>query len=422
MKRSLLYTNRTTTQVTLYLIGIMLMAVIFAFIVINIGKTSLDKTYADNAADGGALAAASVMASAFNYNAEANDGDEEGKLKDNNFEHDNDLNEREKKLQEHKAKIDGNQGQLRALTCCDGPSLEIGIAENSADISSTEYMNTSTLSQSTEAYRERQHTQFEDMMKKTYTDDNSYYKLALVAGYKYNFYNSGIQHRLGRINSRRFSEFLQSITPETVQNGVPLSFWWVDGAGRFHIVTAIVEIVPPNTYVVNVDQITASEFSSKMAEIMQEFNLASSNYEKATSSYARASRCCLTCPSPEAVGDASSNSAYSHYNKAYQDTKMVLQRLRNSKDQVFNDASQAEDFIINYVEDIIHPQTVYSSNFQFHMGGPVKGMRGDVDFPTFYPPVQSGAIASFNCKGTGRISAKSGKTSASFDSCLIATW
>ena len=46
--------------------------IILAFVVINIGKTAKDKTYADNAADAGALSAASVMAYAFNYVAEAN--------------------------------------------------------------------------------------------------------------------------------------------------------------------------------------------------------------------------------------------------------------------------------------------------------------------------------------------------------------
>ena len=62
------------TQVSIYLISIMVLMIFFAFMVINLGKTAKDKTYADNAADAGALAAASVMAYAFNYVANANAG------------------------------------------------------------------------------------------------------------------------------------------------------------------------------------------------------------------------------------------------------------------------------------------------------------------------------------------------------------
>ena len=51
--------------------------------------------------------------------------------------------------------------------------------------------------------------------------------------------------------------------------------------------------------------------------------------------------------------------------------------------------------ILGDLDDINHNRKVTSVNFQFHMGGVVKGPRGDIDTPTFYPPTQSSASANF---------------------------
>lgn len=61
-------------QIAPFLIVIMVILLIAAMATINIGKVGLDKTYTANAADAGALAAASVMAMALNSVAEANEG------------------------------------------------------------------------------------------------------------------------------------------------------------------------------------------------------------------------------------------------------------------------------------------------------------------------------------------------------------
>ena len=64
--------SRRSGQVTLYLIGIMATLVSLTFVVINLGKIVKDKTYADNAADSGALTAATIIATAFNLAANYN--------------------------------------------------------------------------------------------------------------------------------------------------------------------------------------------------------------------------------------------------------------------------------------------------------------------------------------------------------------
>ena len=81
----------------------------------------------------------------------------------------------------------------------------------------------------------------------------------------------------------------------------------------------------------------------------------------------------------------------------------------------FDDKAASEPKIIKHIMDINHNRKVQSFNYQFHMGGPVKGMRGDVDFPTFYPPVQSQATADFD--GCGDI--ENGE--AAFDARLEST-
>jgi hypothetical protein len=64
-----------------------------------------------------------------------------------------------------------------------------------------------------------------------------------------------------------------------------------------------------------------------------------------------------------------------------------------------------------YIKDIHHSRTVQSMCFQFHMGSPVKSVYGDIDTMTFYPPVQSSAVATFNYDGSGEIDGKNAKSS-----------
>ncbi len=64
-------------QVTLFFLSLIATLIVLAFIVIMVGKTVKDKTFADNAADSGALAACSIMAQAFNDNSADNGQREE---------------------------------------------------------------------------------------------------------------------------------------------------------------------------------------------------------------------------------------------------------------------------------------------------------------------------------------------------------
>jgi hypothetical protein len=62
-------------QVTVYIFSVMASLIVAAFMMINIGKTAKDKTFADNAADSAALATASAMAQGFNSVSQNNGND-----------------------------------------------------------------------------------------------------------------------------------------------------------------------------------------------------------------------------------------------------------------------------------------------------------------------------------------------------------
>jgi hypothetical protein len=59
-------------QVSIFLISIIATLIIYAFISVNVGKTAIYQTRSANGADAGALAAAAVMGTAFNYMADQN--------------------------------------------------------------------------------------------------------------------------------------------------------------------------------------------------------------------------------------------------------------------------------------------------------------------------------------------------------------
>jgi hypothetical protein len=59
-------------QISIFLISIIATLIIYAFISVNTGKIAIYQTRSANGADAGALAAAAVMATAFNYMADQN--------------------------------------------------------------------------------------------------------------------------------------------------------------------------------------------------------------------------------------------------------------------------------------------------------------------------------------------------------------
>ncbi|MBU2473544.1 MAG: hypothetical protein KKG91_02305 [Candidatus Omnitrophica bacterium] len=470
------------TQVSIYLISLMVTFIFIAFMVINVGKTAKDKTYADNAADAGALSAASVMAYAFNYVANVNAGSDEDETFKKSWGEDQE-NGIKQEYTDHFTQADKiykaytrTSARAVAKTCsaCFGCKQISSMGASSKEAMKTaqdiaratsynarqyademDYLLEDGFKNSDENYEEKktdgivpsgaqeQQALLEAVRKRVHDDQKNgddLYQNALYAGYIFNFYNSGISHRLGRINAKRYEAFLKEITPDNVNNCEEKTFSWADGAGRFHTVTAIIciddaqsyklEITKDNRDAVknNLDEARKQSDKARQAAgnepMDQQYPAGQSSGTSAETHYAEAAddcgcarqypycmpHCCIIpdtctdtpilCPSHNSNGDikllATANPAMIKADSAAKKAKAGLDG-RDEKD--YDKKNDSEPDIIKWIKDINHDRKVTSCNYQFHMGGPVKGMRGDIDFPTFYPPVQSQATADFSGNG-----------------------
>lgn len=449
------------TQISTFFIAVMATLIVITFVTIQIGKQALDKTYAGNAADAGAISGASVMAYAFNYAANANAGDDESlttnwdAIEETYTKHfDNALDSilpmydmmAEMAYSQtctictnctsiaQTAKEFANEASKEANNFSDEMDelLKDGFHEASADEdqhTGTDWgvvPNGAHLQQAfLEAIRERVHDDQDGQ--------NDLYQNALATGYLFNFASSGTSHRLGKINQKRYSSFLEEITPEKIRNGEAKTFAWVDGAGRAHTVTAMITINPARTYRLKTTQDdretideyldNAREEAANAREYAGEENANSERTQGSAASglsaekeYELAQICCdctkpclfpcdlsgeapLCCPDQDIAGDLMIDQADIEMTLAEFDAQDAQSGLDGETEQTTSNKDGSEPYIIKKIMDIEHNRQVSSYNFQFHMGGPVKGGRGDVDVPTFYIPVTGSAIASFRGNG-----------------------
>ncbi|MDD5195688.1 MAG: pilus assembly protein TadG-related protein [Candidatus Omnitrophica bacterium] len=424
------------SQTSIFFLSIIALLIIITFVTVNIGKIARDKTNASNAADAGALAACSVMATGFNFISDRNQGS--GKGQDGDLQHDAQKYQKDPRFpnatepkngrvsddnnlkdQQHQTKNSENlsPGAL--------PEAQAGNAD-----SNIQRQNDQTLQEAREVSDQQAQenaAKMQDAMSGTDGTPNNYEDNAIAMGYKYNFYNSGVQLKVAgtKINSKRWEEFLKGLEPGMVRSGEPKTFFWVDGAGRAHVVTAIIEVEPTDNVEEEASQDGRSQTRAKNSEAQSDYSSAETSAGMSIgnhilgiaqpsldpSVHAPAGHANMkTSQGSHAAGNAQDKSA----EKGREGQKVVM---RN------NIRAQSTDDSINGFKDIVNSQTIYSVNFQFHMGGPVKGMRGDVDVPTFYPPVQSSAQASFNYNQRGHIRNPSGQESdPNFECGLISAF
>ncbi len=437
-----------STQTAIVFIIIIAVLIAITFVTVNIGKVALDKTYSGNATDSAALSAASAMAYAFNYVANVNAGNDNNTFKKNwdkfKTAYTNLFNNAKNNLYANYTKY---STKAKGHWCCIGNDVAVN-ASNDAKTAANwaqkyaKQMNElikqawpeskSSLNQSGNEIGAIPNAaqQFENSylkVRETVHDDqdgqNDIYHDALYLGYMYNFNNSGISHRLGKIDQKMYSAFLQSITPETITNGEPETFTWVDGAGRVHTVTAIVIIDPVHTYELQTTKGKRPDIKSKLLQAKELATQAENTASQASDKYASAAQCpdmpvleCFSCcPGINSYGTDLMNDA----DTLMQQANNLAEEVRASlnADDTFTSTQKTdthENEIIKHIKDIKHNRQVESYNFQFHMGGPVKGMRGDIDISTIYPPVVSDSTASF--AGNGNI--ENGQ--ASHDASLVA--
>ena len=222
---------------------------------------------------------------------------------------------------------------------------------------------------------------------------------------QFNFANSGTSPRLGKLAQKEYSTFLEGLSPGNVRSGEPKTFSWIDGAGRDHMVTGLITIAPVHQYELIETQLNLADVNGLIDQAIESAGTAIKSTQAAGKAYAAGCVLCFlwppSCGAADGAGDKAMGTAYIEMAAAYKFATAAEQGLKENLAKPKPSTSKGDTGadIICYIKEITHNRTVSSYQFQFHMGGPVKGMRGDVDEPTFYPPVQSSATASFQGKG-----------------------
>lgn len=417
------------TQISIFFIVLISIILIITMITVNIGKISLDKTYTANSADAGALSAASVMAYAFNYVAEANKKSRNEAGMESNWErfqntYKKHFHQMEKIYNLYKEKSD----HVKEKECCT-PVAEIASrgAERAADIiqryideinelikGGWEKANSKAKQQGKDLgiipnYAHLQESFYKAIRERVHDDKdgkNDLYNIALLSGYRFNFYNSGFFKKIGE-DANKFLEFINNLNPKNVTNCQPITYNWTDNANRNHIVKATVCIRPVRTYKLKKTKMDRSEIKDKLDEAKDKAKQAKSLAMKASSIYSKASGCdgCCDdcphcCPGYDKWGDSLMKDADSLMAQANNLSKKVEQGLDETSDFTSKSENDTSNIIIKYIEDIDHDRRVTSSQYQEHQGRTVESATGELNFSTYYPPVSSTSIASFEGKGS----------------------
>ena len=407
-------------QVTVYIFSAIATLVIISFVIINIGKTAKDKTHADNAADAGALAACSTMATGFNYVADNNSKDP-SKAGKNGMRTNSDefADKSNPNATSPKFQMADNQHYNDIGVSTNGginsslgdPFSQAGAANSNrtkegADLDA----NNKKFEQAMNDQHNSQNKQLNDTMNTLDNADNpagqDYQNEAISMGYKICFQNSGTHHRLGKINSKRYEAFQKQLEPGMVQSGMPMTFFYVDGAARAHMVTCIINIEPADNASVKTqqdDHPTSTQKSQQEANNITNMNSASQTSE---GGFITAQNPCTYLPG-EAIGIGANGVAESNRSGGQSTNNSLNNGIQGTKTVQHHGSASTQQETPKNISDVNNSRTVSAANFQFHMGSPIKSINADIDMVTFYPPVQSTAIATFNYTGQGRVSDQS---------------
>jgi hypothetical protein len=420
------------SQVTVYIFTVMAALVLTAFVVVEVGKTAKDKTFTDNSVDAGALATASVMATGFNYIAEKNgthQSDHNKKESDKELGDDGDgKGEIPKTLKDVMEKVqtelEEKVEEAKNAEFCD-PSIPP--AEKAIERAQTEIANCKELLEDLKAYDEKQREDMKNQADNLYGESGNkknYYDTSISQGYKIAFQNAGVSHRLGKLGQKMYSAFLQSLEPGSVQSGEPKTFFWVDGSGRPHMVTVIVQTEEVKNWTVITAKDDVQTTTKKVNDAIKGYEDAIKHFENAIEYY---SFCPWDWPcwiiwtcwgkgicEVKGWGDEEMDLGKTDSKEQGQKNwESAIKGLNDNKPIERGQSSDLDPESPKYIKDIHHSRTVSAMSFQFHMGSPIKSVYGDIDTMTFYPPVQSSSVSTFNYDGSGKIDGKSASSSHS---------
>lgn len=478
-------------QVSIFFIAIIATLITYAFITVNVGKIAIYQTRSSNAADAGALAAAAVMAEAFNYMANENGSDAEGEngtesakyggagtaniasargfsaagfsRMDQNaasiLRNDTDILSQFQTIMGNACPVDLGQSKMTEKNIADNGARSSGGEQPLFGISnptgsSHQLAATMTSKDNAEAF-DKKRAEFQQIAQNNrdernqtvlgtgdygiiqgggmmamnlgpgggekglspYSDSSSedssggesssgqdgMYSLALYAGIMYNLYNAlnPAGDELGRFNKRYYTRWLGQITPETVMSGKPETFVWVDGAGRIHVVMAMIETGCPNNSEDNVSQSDGPTSQDESNGGRMQYRAGKSSQETGTGNFLTGTIMICLEPIFRALGQGNSGSAKASNSSGSSEMSSAQANQKGTRKALHPTRGSSSQDVMHDTADIVHSRQVFSFSMQFHLGTPVKGMRGQVDEMTVYWPQISVSRAGF--RGAGDI-------------------
>jgi hypothetical protein len=257
--------NNFSGQIIPFLLVVLVILLIAAIAVIQIGKVSIDKTCASNAADAGSLAAASSWAASMNslaydnYDLKAN-FDNYRELVSNKFLPEANYYLTQAALNSRAALINSACASFFTLLSIPCPpcfsiapilaaAIFFDLGEKfavTAEGSLTNYLIlVDYMSSAAELCFNDQLQKYTDMTDKA----NEFYLAARKEGFKYAFSNSCIESKLSDEQSNDFNSWLVSILPQKVEAGeTTIKYSWLDKNSQNHEVSVTLELPNIKSY------------------------------------------------------------------------------------------------------------------------------------------------------------------------------
>jgi len=465
--RSSRCTIRKGQLVPFFIVAIVVI-IIAALITVNLGKIARTRTYSSNSSDAGALATGTTLAYALNYLAKATE-----QMEDNydNFEDE---------AQRHYANARDLNSSARTNTstahsyACDDPDTALVYAQ-SAKAQMVRFRDEANLLRDEDDdnndgyadgivpnYHDHQQEFYERIRSIVHDDEDhqdDLYNNALVAGYKFNFLNSGLGVKMGEATSRDpygkvdFHNYIDELTFEenvcdeqaspwrfrhsdcTVENNEEKYIAWDDMQEREHKVKAKIKVDPLRTYDIRHTEDDYGDVIDNLDETYSKSLLAISRLNSAIESLGAASNAkadyeqCMAEAEDEDE-EAECDTYYQSWQGNCEDAKGYL--MDNAQDNAYYYEGEANDYIedardgwqlntqdtyssttetdtdeddgdllIAYIYDLDHDRLVESYQTQEHEDN--TGEDSADLWETEYPDITSSAKATFNFECRGQV-------------------
>jgi len=418
-------------QLAPFFIVIIIIVIIATMVSVNIGKIAMTKTYTGNSSDAGALAAASVLAYAFNYIAFANSIMETNYKRFNHEARKHFLN-----AWAHLGLARHNATVAMGLACpfpCIAPGwVYEALAELDVFIREM-YLLRDTIIPNYRSWQTHFYMLVRSRVHNDIPNSFDFYNVALEQGYKHNWMNSGIAVKKLRATAAQeeFYAFVDHIRWSNVKNCQepeqdPNTLQqWADGRMRQHKVWSKVCIDPIRDYYI---RHTIMNFQDEMETLSMALYYAHFAQQKLNEALVHlwtacpCKWCCIYEGTPlccfcwaiecsfavakltEAI-TAMDNASLVSYN-----AWVGLQIETNYTTKISSESEGDKGQIIGWIDDVGHTRLVETFSHQEHE--PDANPENTARWQTEYQHIESSTLGTFNYNKRGHICSVHGNTCA----------